>query len=61
MINCVADFAPEGDESGVGLAFQDDDGCFLFFVAGTGDMVACPREDSFMEALVVTGREVRIG
>jgi 8-oxo-dGTP pyrophosphatase MutT (NUDIX family) len=47
MINCVADFAPEGTESGVGLALQDDRGRFLFFIAGTRHMVACPPGELF--------------
>jgi 8-oxo-dGTP pyrophosphatase MutT (NUDIX family) len=47
MFSCVADFAPEGDESGVGLALQDDDGRFLFFVAGTRHSAACPPGELF--------------
>ena len=47
MINCVADFAPEGTESGVGLALQDNSGRFLFFIAGTRHMVACPPGELF--------------
>jgi 8-oxo-dGTP pyrophosphatase MutT (NUDIX family) len=42
MINCVADFAPEGSESGVGLALHDENGRFLFSIAGTRHVVACP-------------------
>jgi 8-oxo-dGTP pyrophosphatase MutT (NUDIX family) len=42
MINCVADFAPEGSESGVGLALHDENGRFRSFIAGTRHMVACP-------------------
>jgi len=47
VINCVADFAPEGNESGVGLALQDNDGRFLFFIAGTRHMVTCPPGELF--------------
>jgi 8-oxo-dGTP pyrophosphatase MutT (NUDIX family) len=47
MINCVADFAPEGKESGVGLALQDNNGRFLFFIAGTRHMLACPPGELF--------------
>jgi 8-oxo-dGTP pyrophosphatase MutT (NUDIX family) len=46
-INCVADFAPEGTESGVGLALQDNSGRFLFFIAGTRHKVACPPGELF--------------
>ena len=35
MINAIADFAPEDEEVGVGLALQDDSGRYLFFLAGT--------------------------
>lgn len=31
----IADFAPDDVEAGVGLALQDGDGRFLFFIAGT--------------------------
>jgi 8-oxo-dGTP pyrophosphatase MutT (NUDIX family) len=47
MTGCLADFAPEGSESGVGLALQDNDGRFLFFIAGTRHMVACPPGELF--------------
>jgi 8-oxo-dGTP pyrophosphatase MutT (NUDIX family) len=47
MISRIADFAPEGSESGVGLALQDDDGRFLFFIAGTRHVVACPPGELF--------------
>jgi 8-oxo-dGTP pyrophosphatase MutT (NUDIX family) len=47
MINRIADFAPEGTESGVGLALQDKNGRFLFFVAGIRHMVACPAGEIF--------------
>ena len=35
MIRTIADFAPRGVESGVGLALQDDRERYLFFLAGT--------------------------
>jgi 8-oxo-dGTP pyrophosphatase MutT (NUDIX family) len=47
MINCIADFAPEGTESGVGLALQDENWRFLFFIAGIRHMVACPPGELF--------------
>lgn len=47
MINCIADFAPEGTESGVGLALQDNDGRFLFFIGGTRHTAACPPGELF--------------
>jgi 8-oxo-dGTP pyrophosphatase MutT (NUDIX family) len=47
MINCVADFAPEGSESGVGLVLQDSDGRLLFFVGGTRHMLACAPGELF--------------
>ena len=31
----IADFVPEGAEAGVGLVLQDENGRYLFFVAGT--------------------------
>ncbi len=47
MIRKLADFAPEGTESGVGLALQDEDGRFLFFLAGTRDLHLCPPGELF--------------
>jgi 8-oxo-dGTP pyrophosphatase MutT (NUDIX family) len=35
MLSRIADFAPEGTETGVGLVLQDDNGRYLFFLAGT--------------------------
>jgi 8-oxo-dGTP pyrophosphatase MutT (NUDIX family) len=35
MIRAIVDFTPEGTETGVGLALQDDSGRHLFFLAGT--------------------------
>ncbi len=34
IIRAIADFAPEGAETGVGLALQDDSERYLFFLAG---------------------------
>jgi hypothetical protein len=42
MINCIADFASEGGECGVGLALQDENGRFLFFIPGLRYMVTQP-------------------
>lgn len=44
-INSLADFAPEGTETGVGLALQDSQGRFLFFLAGTRHH--CPPGELF--------------
>ncbi len=41
----IADFAPEGVEAGVGLAIQDEAGCYLFFLAGTRHR--CPPGELF--------------
>lgn len=35
MIRTIADFAPDGTESGVGLVLQDDGDRYLFLLAGT--------------------------
>ncbi len=45
MIRSIADFCPEGAEAGVGLALQDDDGRYLFFLAGRGHH--CPPGERF--------------
>ena len=45
MIRTIADFAPEGTECGVGLVLQDDDGRYLFFLAGTRHH--CPPGELF--------------
>ena len=45
MIRTIADFAPEGTESGVGLVLQDNRGLFLFFLAGTRHR--CPPGELF--------------
>jgi hypothetical protein len=34
-IHSIADFAPDGAETGVGLVLQDDRGRYLFFLGGT--------------------------
>jgi len=41
----IADFAPEGTESGVGLALRDERGFFLFCLAGTRHY--CPPGELF--------------
>jgi 8-oxo-dGTP pyrophosphatase MutT (NUDIX family) len=45
MIRSIADFCPEDAEAGVGLAMQDDEGRYLFFVAGLRDH--CPPGERF--------------
>ena len=45
MIRTITDFAPDGTESGVGLVLQDDDGHYLFFLAGTRHH--CPPGELF--------------
>ena len=45
LINTIADFAPNGMESGVGLALQDEQGRYIFFLAGTRHK--CPPEEIF--------------
>ena len=45
MIGTIADFAPDPVESGVGLAIQDDEDRFLFFLAGTRNR--CPSGELF--------------
>jgi 8-oxo-dGTP pyrophosphatase MutT (NUDIX family) len=47
MINCVEDFTPKDNESGVGLALEDNNGRFLFFIAGIRHMVSCPPGELF--------------
>jgi 8-oxo-dGTP pyrophosphatase MutT (NUDIX family) len=41
----ISDFCPEGAEAGVGLALQDESGCYLFFLAGRG--LYCPPGERF--------------
>jgi 8-oxo-dGTP pyrophosphatase MutT (NUDIX family) len=45
VIRTIADFAPDGTESGVGLVLQDDAGRYLFFLAGTRHH--CPPGELF--------------
>jgi 8-oxo-dGTP pyrophosphatase MutT (NUDIX family) len=45
MIRSISDFCPRGAEAGVGLALRDDEGCYLFFVAGT--QLYCPPGERF--------------
>ena len=41
----ISDFCPEGAEAGVGLALQDDEGAYLFFIAGPRHY--CPPGELF--------------
>jgi 8-oxo-dGTP pyrophosphatase MutT (NUDIX family) len=41
----IADFFPQGAETGVGLALRDDQGRYLFFLAGRG--LYCPPGERF--------------
>jgi 8-oxo-dGTP pyrophosphatase MutT (NUDIX family) len=45
MMQSIADFCPQGAEAGVGLALQDDEGRYLFFLAGRG--LYCPPGERF--------------
>lgn len=45
MITSIAQFAPEDVEAGTGLALQNDDGRYLFFLAGTRHH--CPPGELF--------------
>jgi hypothetical protein len=45
VLTAIADFVPNGAEAGVGLALQDDDGRYLFFLAGTRH--SCPLGELF--------------
>jgi 8-oxo-dGTP pyrophosphatase MutT (NUDIX family) len=45
VIQSIADFCPQGAESGVGLALQDDKGRYLFFLAGSRH--TCPPGERF--------------
>ena len=45
MTRTIADFAPDGTESGVGLVLQDDYDRYLFFLAGTRHR--CPPGELF--------------
>ena len=45
MIETIADWVPDGAESGVGLVLQHDQGRYLFFLAGTRHR--CPPGELF--------------
>jgi 8-oxo-dGTP pyrophosphatase MutT (NUDIX family) len=45
MMPSIADFCPQGAEAGVGLALKDDEGRYLFFLAGRG--LYCPPGERF--------------
>ena len=45
MISAIADFAPHSSEAGVGLALQDGQARYLFFLAGTRHR--CPPSELF--------------
>jgi ADP-ribose pyrophosphatase YjhB (NUDIX family) len=45
VLTAIADFVPSGAEAGVGLALQDDEGRYLFFLAGTRH--CCPPGELF--------------
>jgi 8-oxo-dGTP pyrophosphatase MutT (NUDIX family) len=45
VIQSIADFCPQGAEAGVGLALSDDEGYYLFFLAGTRHY--CPPGERF--------------
>ena len=49
MIRTIEDFAPEGAEAGVGLALQDANGRYLFFLAGTRHY--CPPGELFFAGI----------
>ncbi|MFO7740976.1 MAG: NUDIX hydrolase [Anaerolineae bacterium] len=45
MLKVIADFVPNSAEAGAGLALQDDEGRYLFFLAGT--RYFCPPGELF--------------
>jgi len=45
VIQAISDFCPQGAEAGVGLALQDEEGHYLFFLAGRG--LYCPPGELF--------------
>ena len=47
MITCIADFLSGSTESGTGLVLQNENGLFLFFLAGTRHQKFCPPGDLF--------------
>ena len=56
VISSLTDFAPEGVERGVGLALQDDQRRYVFFLAGTRHQ--CPPGECFYAGI---GGHVEIG
>jgi 8-oxo-dGTP pyrophosphatase MutT (NUDIX family) len=46
-INTIEDFLHNSTESGVGLALQNDDGLYLFFLAGKRHQKYCPPGELF--------------
>ena len=47
IIRTIEDFLRTSNESGVGLALQNDDGLYLFFLAGTRHQKYCPPGELF--------------
>lgn len=47
IIKTIEDFTRDSTESGVGLALQNDDGLYLFFLAGTRHQKYCPPGELF--------------
>lgn len=47
MISSIEDFTRNSMESGVGLSLQNDDGLYLFFLAGTRHQKYCPPGELF--------------
>ena len=47
VIRTIEDFTRNNTESGVGLALQDDNGRYLFFLAGTRHQKYCPPGELF--------------
>jgi len=47
VIRCIADFVPDDAESGVGLVLQNENGHYLFFMAGTRDSHRCSPGELF--------------
>lgn len=47
IIKTIADFLRNSTESGVGLSLQNDDGLYLFFLAGTRHQKYCPPGELF--------------
>jgi ADP-ribose pyrophosphatase YjhB (NUDIX family) len=49
MIRQISDFAPDDVEAGVGLALKDDEGRYLFFIAGK--RYRCPPGELFFAGI----------